>query len=497
MVLAPDLRDAVFQAAIQGNLTERLPSDSNVSDLFSEIVSKKVELLRQKKRSKDSSDKITPYNVNDLDELPGIPNEWRWVKLGELCEKIGAGSTPSGGSKVYVREGIKFLREQNIHNDSLVLDGVAFIDKATNQSLKGSQVYAQDILMNITGASIGRNSLVPDDFDLGNVNQHVLIIRLIDKRVRMYLHHCLQSPFIFNQMMSEQKGDKPGLSATRVSNFMIPLPPMEEQYRIVARVDELLKHIDEYNIMEDQLTALKAEFPSDMRGAILQAAMQGKLTEQLNSDTSVDDLIKTILQEKQALIDAHKIKQEKSLPAIADDEIPFEIPHSWAWVRWGNLSNSIQYGYNAPAQPSGRIRMVRISDIQNNEVNWSSVPFCEISESEIETYRLNENDILFARTGGTLGKSYIVTNMTEEAIYAGYLIRSNYSKRLYPQFLKYFMESPLYWQQLQNGTTKTAQPNCNGKTLSKMLVPLPPIEEQQRIVKRLDALLPLCDTLVE
>lgn len=179
------------------------------------------------------------------------------------------------------------------------------------------------------------------------------------------------------------------------------------------------------------------------------------------------------------------------------DEIPFDIPETWHWVRWGNLSNSIQYGYNAPAQSKGRIRMVRISDIQNNEVDWCTVPFCEISENEIDTYRLNENDILFARTGGTVGKSYLVTNMTEESVYAGYLIRSNYNKRLCPQFLKYFMESPLYWLQLQNGTTKTAQPNCNGKTLGKMLIPLPPIEEQQRIVERLDALLPLCDTLVE
>lgn len=171
-----------------------------------------------------------------------------------------------------------------------------------------------------------------------------------------------------------------------------------------------------------------------------------------------------------------------------DDEIPFEIPQSWCWERWGNISFSIQYGFNAPAIESGDIKMVRISDIHDNKVNWQDVPYCKISQSEIGTYLLQENDILFARTGGTVGKSFLMGTVSEPAIYAGYLIRTRYSKELCPQYLKSFMESSLYWEQLRSGTIATAQPNCNGKTLGRMLLPIPPKNEQNRIISKLQTI---------
>ena len=133
--------------------------------------------------------------------------------------------------------------------------------------------------------------------------------------------------------------------------------------------------------------------------------------------------------------------------------------------------------------------MVRISDIQDNSVMWETVPYCDIKEGEIDAYLLKPNDILFARTGGTVGKSYLVQEVPEEAIYAGYLIRTRYSNQLCPQYLKYFMESELYWSQLREGTIATAQPNCNGKTLGNMLVPIPPSHEQIRIVEKLNAVM--------
>ena len=176
-------------------------------------------------------------------------------------------------------------------------------------------------------------------------------------------------------------------------------------------------------------------------------------------------------------------------PVCIADQVPFEIPESWAWVRWGTLSESIQYGYNAPAQENGRIKMVRISDIQDNVVLWEKVPYCDIKKSDIDTYLLKPNDILFARTSGTVGKSYLVQEVPEQAIYAGYLIRTRYSDQLCPQYLKFFMESELYWSQLREGTIATAQPNCNGKTLGNMLVPIPPLSEQIRIVANLNTIM--------
>ena len=172
-----------------------------------------------------------------------------------------------------------------------------------------------------------------------------------------------------------------------------------------------------------------------------------------------------------------------------DEEIPFEIPQGWEWERWGNLSFSIQYGYNAPAEDTGDIRMVRISDIQKGNVLWATVPFCRICQNEIDTYLLKKNDILFARTGGTVGKSFLVNEVPYPSIYAGYLIRTRYSNMLSAQYMKYFMESELYWEQLRNGTIATAQPNCNGKTLAKMFLPIPPYNEQIRITDKLNHVL--------
>ena len=133
--------------------------------------------------------------------------------------------------------------------------------------------------------------------------------------------------------------------------------------------------------------------------------------------------------------------------------------------------------------------MVRISDIQDGDVLWATVPFCHISKSEIDTYLLQKDDILFARTGGTVGKSFLVKDVPYPSIYAGYLIRTRYSNMLSAQYMKYFMECELYWEQLRNGTIATAQPNCNGKTLAKMILPIPPYNEQIRITDKLDQVL--------
>lgn len=232
----------------------------------------------------------------------------------------------------------------------------------------------------------------------------------------------------------------------------------------------------------------------DLKNSILQLAVQGKLVEQRAEEGTARELLEQIKLEKDQLIKDKKIKKSKPLPEITEEEIPFEIPESWEWVRWGELSFSIQYGYNAPAIANGQYKMVRISDIQNNKVLWDTVPYCEIKDDDVETYQLAEDDILFARTGGTVGKSFLVKEVPCNAVYAGYLIRTRFdAQKLVPEYLKFFMESQLYWQQLRNGTIATAQPNCNGQTLSKMIVPIPSLEEQHRIVAKIEEILPYID----
>ena len=250
-----------------------------------------------------------------------------------------------------------------------------------------------------------------------------------------------------------------------------------------------------------------------LRNSILQWAIQGKLVSQDPNDEPASVLLERIRAEKARLVKEKKIKRDKNETIIyrgednsyyektlatgavrcIDDEIPFDIPQGWEWERWGNISFSIQYGYNAPAIENGDVRMVRISDIQDNKVLWHGVPFCKIAAQEIPNYILEPNDILFARTGGTVGKSFLVETVPVKAIYAGYLIRTRYSNELSPFYLKSFMESSIYWEQLKAGTIATAQPNCNGKTLGKMLLPIPPKHEQERIVSKLIELTPLIE----
>ena len=169
------------------------------------------------------------------DEIPfEIPENWSWPRLRPLTSKIGAGSTPKGGRAIYQPTGVKFIRSQNVYNDGLVLNDVAYISEEINQRKSGSIVKPKDILLNITGGSIGRSALVPDDFDIGNVNQHVMIIRLLTPSIRYWVHAVLISEYIQNMIMSVQVGvSREGLSASKLMDFLIPLPSERESYRII------------------------------------------------------------------------------------------------------------------------------------------------------------------------------------------------------------------------------------------------------------------------
>lgn len=291
----------------------------------------------------------------------------------------------------------------------------------------------------------------------------------------------------------------PYIKLGNLENFLVPMTSYKEQERIVAEIEKFEPLIAEYDKLEQQATKLDNEIYDNLKKSILQYAIQGKLVPQDPNDEPASVLLARIRAEKKAqlgkkYVESYIYKGDDNCyyehingkTVDITEEIPFDIPENWSWARWGALSESIQYGYNAPAKQKGRIKMVRISDIHDNKVLWDSVPYCDIPEEDISTYLLKNNDILFARTGGTVGKSFLVQNIKEDAIYAGYLIRTRYSSRLISQYFKYFMESPFYWKQLKQGTIATAQPNCNGQTLSKMIVPVPPLAEQKRIVEKID-----------
>ena len=506
---AQQLKNSILQMAVQGKLVPQDPNDEPASVLLERIRAEKEKLIKEKKIKKEKNPSVifkgadnTPYEkigdeVRSLtDEVPfDIPDSWEWVRLGELFQHNTGKALNAANRTGQLKQ---YITTSNLYWDRFELDNLKEMHFSESEVEKCT-VIKGDLLV-CEGGDIGRAAIWPFDYPMC-IQNHI-------HRLRAYVPICTRFFYYLFDLYKHAGwiGGKgigiQGLSSNAVHVLLFPLPPLAEQYRIVDAVDALQPYADSYAGVESNLDKLNTNFPERLKKSILQEAVQGKLVPQDPSDEPAEALLERIRAEKQRLIKEGKIKKDKHESVIfrrdnshyekldgvercIDNELPFEIPESWAWVRWGSIAESIQYGYNAPAKQEGRIRMVRISDIHENTVAWSSVPFCDIDDSDIPTYLLQANDILFARTGGTVGKSFLVSEVPCESIYAGYLIRTRYSSLLCPQYLKYFMESPLYWQQLKSGTTATAQPNCNGQTLAKMLLPLPPANEQLRIVDNL------------
>ncbi len=234
------LRNKLFDAAIQGKLLEQRLEDGTAEELYTKIQTEKVALMQEGKMKKE---KVLPEITED--EIPfDIPPNWKWVRLGDISAKISSGNTPAGGKKsnAYVEKGYSFFREQNIYNDGIHEEGLVYITEEVLKTRENSTVMPMDILLNITGGSIGRCALVSDDFTKGSINQHILIIRMIDPRLRFYIHTCICSPFIQKYIKGNTVGDKDGFSAGRCKNMLIPLPPLEEQRRIVSVINEVLTY---------------------------------------------------------------------------------------------------------------------------------------------------------------------------------------------------------------------------------------------------------------
>lgn len=435
-----------------------------------------------------------------------IPDSWEWCKLKDVAFVNGGFAFKSTD---FINKGTRVIRISDFNENGFI--NTKIVRHKYDDSLESFLLQKKNILLCMTGGTVGKSYFVTTLDEPMITNQRVATIKIFGA-LEEYVNLVILSPITQKLINNKKNSTNDNISIDTINNFIIPLPPLKEQERIVERFGFIETFIQLYRINETKLLTLNNSFPESFKKSILQEAIQGKLVPQDENDEPASVLLERIRAEKQKLIAEGKIKKDKNESVIfrrdnshyekrgsevvrIDDEIPFKLPDNWCWVRWGNIAESIQYGYNAPAKDNGRIRMVRISDIQNNDVNWDSIPYCDIPESDISAYLLRENDILFTRTGGTVGKSYLVGSVPNEAIYAGYLIRTRYSKELCPQYLKYFMESPLYWEQLKSGTTATAQPNCNGQTLSKMLFPLPPVKEQFRIVDILNSLVTKTDEL--
>ncbi len=286
--LLTKLKQSILQEAIQGKLTSdwrvlrqaQEPPMEPAGELLKRIKAEKAQLIKDpstKLRAGIKKEKALPP-ITTKEIHFELPEGWVWCRLGDICSKTGSGSTPKGGKSAYPSSGIKFLRSQNVYDDGLRYDGIVFISESTHEKMKGTKVQPEDLLLNITGGSIGRCCVVPTDFDTGNINQHVAIIRSVISENGYYLHKIICSPYFQNMIIEVQTGaGREGLPKNKMDNILIPLPPFEEQKAIVEKVETLMQKCQ---ALEDEIKTSEAHAQMLIQAVLKEAFLPAESPEQ-------------------------------------------------------------------------------------------------------------------------------------------------------------------------------------------------------------------------
>ncbi len=490
-----ELKNSILQLAIQGKLVEQRPEEGTAQELYAQIQAEKQRLIQSGKLKKEK-----PLPEITEDEKPfEIPEGWMWVRLNDIVVKpIKRGKSPTYTSRSDI---LVFAQKCNTKAGYIDLSLAQYLDESKlNKYPPEEFMRDHDIIINSTGnGTLGRvgiyhNSDNPRDLQVVP-DSHVTIIRTINLLSYSFVFYVLKYYQPYMEKLGSGSTNQTELSAGVIKELLFPLPPLAEQKRIVAKIEELLPLVDRYEQAWTKLEDFNRRFPEDMKKSILQQAIQGKLVEQRPEEGNAQELYAQIQAEKQRLIKEGKLKKEKPLPEITEDEKPFEIPEGWMWVSVGSVCINIQYGSSQKSAKEGKVAVLRMGNIQNGKLVFDKLVYTS-DESEIQKYPLKYNDLLFNRTNSKelVGKTAIYKGEIP-AIYAGYLVRIT---PLYidSDYLNYVMQSQFYWSYCQSVRSDAiGQSNINAEKLKRFVFPLPPLAEQKRIVARLEELLPMCEKL--
>ena len=481
MKICDDLRQAVLQAAIQGKLTTQRPDDGDARELLKQI--QKSFVLKQSK---------IEINTSAMDF--NIPDNWAFVELNQLYEFVDyRGKTPNKSAN-----GIPLVTASNIKKGFMDYTRKEYISEDEyNSRLSRGVTELGDILFT-TEAPMGNIAIC--ELKKCSCGQRVITFKQQVKNTlsnKFFMYSLLSNAFE-NQLKNNATGTTAkGIKAEKLKHFLVPLPPLAEQHRIVAKVEKLMEEIDELEKVENELHALKTDFPGDMKAALLQAAMQGKLTTQRKEDGDARDLLKQIAKEKAQLIKEKKIKKEKPLPEIAEDEIPFDVPENWVWVRLNYLV------YN-PGQikPNSDFCYIDIGSIDNKKQVLSKEENIISAQDAPSRARkiVKLGDIIYSTVRPYLHNMAIIDKefSLQPIASTGFAVLSC-CKGVFNKYLFCYLLSPYFDEYANNieNAKGVAYPAINDEKLYKAVIPLPPLAEQYRIVAKLEKLLPLCDGLVE
>ena len=480
-----ELKNSILQLAIQGKLVEQRSEEGTAEELFAQIQAEKQQLIHEKKIKKEK-----PLPEITEDEKPfDIPESWKWVRFGNIStynyrkEKVSANE---------ITEDMWSLDLEDIEKES---GKIVNICKALERKISGDKVrfYKGQILYSKLRPYLKKILVAPDD---GICSSEMVPFNMYGNIDSQYVVYFLKSPHVDFIINSVTYGVKmPRVGTDTMIKLPFPLPPLAEQKRIVAKVEELLPYIDRYEQAWSKLEQFNSRFPEDMKKSLLQYAIQGKLVEQRPEEGTAEELFALIQQEKQRLIAEKKIKKEKQLPEITEDEKPFDIPESWKWVRLRDIISVLGDGIHGTPQydDTGKYFFINGNNLVKGEIVIKS-DTKKVSYEEFIKYEkpLDENTILVS-INGTIG-NYAFYN--EEPVILGksacyFSLISGIDK----EYICHLLNTQHFLDYAVKEATQTTIKNVSLKAMRMLPVPLPPLAEQKRIVEKLEHLLPLCERL--
>ena len=471
------LRASILQYAIEGKLVKQNPSDAPASKLLKKIENEKVELIKEGKIKRSRKLPV----ITDDEKPFDIPDNWEWVRLNDISQQIGDidhkmptkvnfKSIPYISPKDFTPTGIDYQNAKQIDEKSFLQLSKKF------KPQKGDFIFPRY-------GTIGKIREIDVDFPL-LVSYSCCVIRPSLNVERKYVYYGLQSKVIKDEINRYiNKSTQPNVGLKSIQSFIFPLPPLEEQKRIVAKIKKLMPLVDEYAESYNRLQKIDNEFEDKLKQSVLQYAMEGKLVKQNLSDEPASELIKKIENEKAELVKEGKIKKSKKLPAITDDEKPFDIPNSWEWVRLESIS-ILKNGKTPKKQDisfKGKYPYFKVRDMNNNRIYMKNVK--NYVGDKYKKQLMPKDTIIFPKNGGavlTAKKRILVENSLVDLNTSGIIPLS-------PTYYKYifYLFSSL---DIRNYVKGTALPTIDSKKLKATPVPLPPLKEQKRIVAKIQKL---------
>lgn len=470
-----ELKNSILQLAIQGKLVEQRPEEGTAQELLEQIQAEKQRLIQGGKIKKEK-----PLPEITEDEKPfDIPESWMWVRHNDLFEIIGGSQPPKS----------KF--------SDIKLDGYVRLYQIRDYGEKPVPVYVPkqlvskfsvdgDILLARYGGSLGKVFWAKT----GAYNVALAKVKFLFEKsyiLKAYVYYCYLAPLYQKLVRNNSRSAQAGFNKDDLNSLMFPLPPLAEQKRIVAKIEELLPYIDRYEQAWSKLEQFNIRFPEDMKKSLLQYAIQGKLVEQRPEEGTAEELFALIQAEKQRLIKAGKIKKEKPLPEITEDEVPFDIPESWMWVRLGNVISLVSGTDFKPEQYNDQGRgTVYITGASN--LSDDGVIVCRWTETPRNFAYLG--DILLVCKGSGYGKTVFCD--VDEAHIARQIMAIRQMDTINMSFIQCFLQANITYIKTRG---QGVIPGIDRVSILNMFLPLPPLAEQKRIVARLEELLPLCERL--